>query len=1046
MSEKQASLQAQLKVIFPTAGINKDETFSHSDHPVVSDESVRAIDTKGDILTPDEKERLIRFLGDDDYSQVPSWKQEVASHEKKVMQEAQAIMQRLQENGGNPLKLHTLDGLTEVEVWYDETEGTFFRKYLVGGGNNYAQSFPQPEKFFNFLKHNEFIPDVYDNHRQNQEQKIVFDPHGNHVKVEEPAREAVALQNADTDSEASVISVDKNIALVETDEKAPVNNPSQEDVVLTGELLPREKKVLTDAEKASAIEQELADAQWSAKKEVTPLSVEVIKNVTPKTQESDAGVVSQKEADFPVNDTSKTLKDEKIHEKEILTEETDSFTPKSAEMRNFLESKHFSRYKGAHRTDKEMAELADDIRHAAQRVVAGEDIATVIASLGLGDINKISKTLKKDIPDILAAEFAAHQAQQNPDTVVQPLPRAAADEKKNISDDSIALVSPEDILKSDATKQLPLQEGGRETPTEAKEVLVQQQNEIVLNERLFGKIRSEEEQKRFDEGNAHVEALRVAMATARQGYAQMDYKKTGMMDSVKRFFGESVFKSLAKDEDHDVIEAQAWYLNAVMNYKNARLEQVREQSATQEALKMGLVEVLREIEMQERVHLYDARVNAKIPNWLLEKTQKTVDWYRELSFEKKLMFSGAMILGGAAVIRQVFGGMVAGRGVFQLTETLSQKSSQKEMDANIRDTQKEIAFAENTDDMIQQVHARLDESIGIVYNQSTVDFSDRLNTMMKSRTRNTVAGFAAGAFLSFGAPQYLMEKFQASFGGGDVVHAAASHAEKVINVPELPHEALEVAPVKIVELTMHTGTGQSIEGQLIHHLVTSGHEKVEAGKMAHRMVLDYVHEHGGNIKVLDKILSGKVAFDPDSLHIKSIDAIPLRSVATHAVDVHSKVMESTVQLASQIQEVPSVSALDSSVAHVASSLPSDVFGNTAVVEKSADVLTHAASEAAPTVNMYTSALEASPAEIGDFVRRAAAKGLMGELAGGKQSMWLEIKNVTMAQMQTDQSGHYARVLGVIAKHTKELGSNMPKVSPDKTLLQWVAEVAKASAK
>jgi hypothetical protein len=570
----------------------------------------------------------------------------------------------------------------------------------------------------------------------------------------------------------------------------------------------------------------------------------------------------------------------------------------------------------------------------------------------------------------------------------------------------------------------------------AQEVQEDKQEKIELDPRLFPVELSAEKQQLIDEQQEKIEMLRESMAVARKDYAQMDYKKTNAWDNMKRFFGQT----LSKDEDLDVIEMQARYQNAVMDYTNARLEMARTESASQEELKHSLVEVLKEVEIQERVHLYDARVNAKMPNWLVEKTQKTVDWYRGLSFKERIAFSAVLIAGGvvagatfgagaasaAFLARRAFGGAVAGRGVFQFGETIAQKSSQKEMDANIRDVQKEMAFTENSDDMVRQLQERLNTSIG------TVD--TKLNDMMKNRTRSTVAGFAVGSFLSFGAPQYLMEKFQAG-SAIDVSPTATPLApvEHIATTPDAPiAETIIDHMEKPVELVIQQGTHQSIEGQIIKHLIENGIDKTEAGSMAHRMLaVDYMHhlkETGGKVIDFDRILSGKITLSPDSMHIESIEATPMRAMAEHASSVHSKVMESVARVASHAkEEATSFSQPPTDVfGYPAQSTPTDVFGHSEIIATPVVSLEHVA----PTT------------ETANLFRLAVAKGLMGELSEGKQRIWSEIKNMTIAQIQADQSGKYAKTLAVMMKHTKELGSSMPKIRPDQTLLKWAAEVAK----
>jgi len=582
----------------------------------------------------------------------------------------------------------------------------------------------------------------------------------------------------------------------------------------------------------------------------------------------------------------------------------------------------------------------------------------------------------------------------------------------------------------------------------------------------------------------------------------MDYKKTNAWDSMKRFFGQT----LDKDEDRDVIEMEARYMNALMDYRNARLEQVREVSASQEALKQGLVEVLKEVEMQERVNLYDARVNAKMSNWLVDKTQKMLDQYRKLTFKERLLISSAMILGGAALAtvgaagaasiavltRRGFGGAVAGQGVFQYGETLSQKSVQKEMDENIRDAQKEIAFTENPDDMVRQLRERSDESI---FGSDT-----KLNAMMKSRARSTVAGFTTAAFFGFGAPQYLIGKVYTGLGFGEpsvapltpgehtplpsAESAAEAIAKHTVASGASPEGAAKTAAAlaaehigKPIELTIQPGSGTSVEGQIIKYLVDHGYDPVEAGAKAHRMlVVDYAHDlqqssgKAIDFHSLDKILSGKVVLDPETLHIKSIDVVPIRAMAGHAADMHSKVMESMVKVAPTPTGTPdpvypgaipettgSLTPLEHTVPstpaappleHTVPSTPAaPPLEHTAPVSPVNSSIEHTAPVTSEAPHPDASHLVPPPNEVIDGgihpeladTSKAIRQGIIrtwlyDETNGADVNMAREIGGMTIAQMESDPSEKYRVILDRIMATAQDAGVGVEMNTTPRQLL------------
>lgn len=105
---------------------------------------------------------------------------------------------------------------------------------------------------------------------------------------------------------------------------------------------------------------------------------------------------------------------------------------------------------------------------------------------------------------------------------------------------------------------------------------------------------------------SHIEKLHEDLVAARTAYVDMEYKQETAWASMKRFFGSS----LPREEDLDVVMLKNEYQSIRMDYINASLELVRVQNETADAVKDGLVRMLKEIEVQEHMELYDARVEA----------------------------------------------------------------------------------------------------------------------------------------------------------------------------------------------------------------------------------------------------------------------------------------------------------------------------------------------------------------------------------------------------------------------------------------------------
>lgn len=1012
---------------------------------------------------------------------------------------AASIVLGLKANGGKPVALVNIDGTKDVIAQYDAPSDTFLVRSR--DGKDALQEFPA-DRFGAYVELQGLRLKLATLARRGH--KVTLDAQGNQEKSETSAFVPFTIQGI----EDSLPAMSGKVAV----EKEPT--VSADGSIVTERIIPEGGSTLleqatTDESSVSALEDKVNSDDQTAIKEVVSSAMEAsdaTKSPFEKTVSEQGVKKTSVQKEIIVADTDAP----EVREEDV--EAIQAFEPKSDELRAYLSQGHLVKFKGAHKTEKYITQLSDNIRRAAVQVIEGGDIQTVMTSLGL-DKAPHSKTVARNLPGVLAAELKAHQMQKEPFEDVAAVPEAIVDSqpeheetekmeqvsgvtdqeagvKKETAGEVVSLMTAAELLESQQGTDAPVHEamenlsaqdetlkpaadkeegvqGSQELESDSEEMVGHAvsekeltENEAVSNEQLFGGKVSVEEFL-LDDQIEEIALMKAHVDAARSEYVRMDYKQTTARDKVRRFFGKNLFK----DIDEDVIAMKEAYQSALTDYTNARLEMARIQSgSSEELLKKNLVEVLREIEVQERVNVYDARVNVKTPDWMMGAVQKTVDWYRGLSLKERLAFSAVMIAGGAALgmtvgagaasaaflARRGFGGAVAGRGIFQFGEDRSQKTSQKEFDASIRDAQKEMAFTQNPEDMIRQVQERLAVSVG------TID--TKLNSMMKSRTRSTAAGFAAGAFLGFGAPQYLMEKFQ--------VFGSAAEVSPTASMPPIENAPLARAIVenatehmeKPIELAIQAGTGQSIEGQLIHHLVASGHDKLEAGKMAHRMVIDYVHDHAGvTLESLDHVVGGeKIALSANGLHIEDITKNIGRAVADHSTVIHSKVMASAVNLMEHHAGVvaghvePQTASVPTDVfgygpaSESFSAQPTDVFGNAEVVKHSADT----AQAAVPEMNMHTGEFEMSGVGLtaeqnAEIIRLATPHGLMGELAGGKQSVWQDMKNLTLEQIRADQSGQYKKVLAVMAKYAGALGENMPKIDPDKTMLQWVAKVANA---
>lgn len=620
-----------------------------------------------------------------------------------------------------------------------------------------------------------------------------------------------------------------------------------------------------------------------------------------------------------------------------------------------------------------------------------------------------STARRRRAKSLLATEIAAPKkeavAAKEVSDVVQEIEPVPADESVKVgepTDDFIEAVvtvkqgvSGEDVL-SDGEKT---KEGGTDEKDESS---IERPS---LKEKIFG---SDWDERRQKESAEALEELRRRVGEARLDYAAMDYKKTGMMDSVKRFF--PFVKDLSKDKDEEILAMRNAYQSAVTEYKNARLNALEGARLSQAELKRELVGVLKEIELDEQVSLYNARIEAKLPDWMADGARKAVDWYRGLSFQDRLLLSGALMAGGAAagvsfgaaaasawfMARRAFGGAVAGRGVFQFTETLDQKKFQEKTEEKIR-IQEDLIQEGSVEEMLRTVQGRLNFSI---------EHSDeRLNEMMKHRTRNTVAGFATGLFLGSGMPSFLMEKLH-SFG---------------------------IEPFEGVGDKVKEGAGSVME-------------KVrETSGMAYRNVSDFLHTYtslGEAIPTSERILedTGKDLTQislPRDITEAAIETSAIQEVAAGAAgasssDMHTRAFESVVNRGSSV--IGSLHKLDDLSA--APKVMWDKF-----VEASKDNPFFVKEK----FTMPGAQVMVEGDKIVDIVdKQGVLFGVMRDLSEGRPSAWRAIKDMTLDQMRTNSNPElYSNTIESMAKYQNFLGDDMPSLRTDQSVKTWVAEITKA---
>lgn len=797
---------------------------------------------------------------------------------------------------------------------------------------------------------------------------------------DKPEDQSVKLKIGD-DGEKNTLQLPAVLPKKENDENASGK-------VLTGELLSPAavmKPPLTDDELVS----KLGNARFLGKKELKPVSV-----VTGKDAKADIGDKAINKKPAPSNDVvvpmSKVIdKPATVTATEVIEE---TFEPLNERFRQYL-AVDLPKARGK-RTDEEMKQLSDGLRRAARRVVKESmSIEDAIALFASENSVGASKTMSKGFADLLALEFAEHQPKTSEEDItvlpvtnepIQPIATVKTDtvplatvavdtvvETPRVNDslDPDNFVGPAPEFGSDVLKNKIFGENWEEKK-KTVEATVPQEKDFVEGESV---------ETIKTESDAKIEALREALAVARQDYARMDYKKTTAWDSMKRFFG----KTLSKDEDRDVIETQAWYQNALMNYQNARFDQVKANSSSQEEIQAGFVEILREIKLQENVSLYSDRTDAKMTNWMVEKSRGAIDWYRALPFEQKLMFSGVLMVGGAVVgftvgagaagamvfAQRAFGAAAAGTGASLAMDAFLQEGYREKIENEVTGIEKEMKTSVD----IEKANADLRKHI--------IENTQRnLNEMAKRDDKSDVAGFAAFATTLFGIPA-LVEKIQ----DGSI--------------------------------------SSSIEdtGSRLKEVSGSIREKVSG-------FLDtYTNHNAGDVHL-------RVAMPPTAIETPAVVSEVLSTPVAESVanEVVSKpVVTSVVEKGGSIIEslrhadIEGIRPLEAWKEYAASNANNPF----AVSEK---------------FTMPGAQVLVENGKITDIVdKQGVLLGAMRELSGGHPSVWREVKDMSLDQVHEKYPKIYQNMMESMAKYQEYLDKNMPEIKADQSMKQLVSGLTKA---
>lgn len=394
------------------------------------------------------------------------------------------------------------------------------------------------------------------------------------------------------------------------------------------------------------------------------------------------------------------------------------------------------------------------------------------------------------------------------------------------------------------------------------------------------------EEKKLAAGKREeISNLERAVAEARKDYAEVDYKKKKAYKRVYNFLG-SIFRGKEEknlEDDADVAYYRAIYENKLFDYKNLLLADAKARNVSNKELG----EIVKLFDTEATVNLADSHTQTKIEhhegkfsNYIKQRSLEMVQGYKNLSTTKKIAIAAAFglvgwqasTLGAAAVgvavsaaqVRRVFMGMVAGTGVAMALEARDAKKSRNNMEKEAESFVQGLeglsaeekyakAFAR-----IQELNDASDSKLGKFKNKNLINLSlgTAIGTIVGSGILSDAVKWVGN---ETGLTHWISEKIGLGNQGGLL------QAKPEVASSHVPPAGM----AKNIELPIEKGS--SLERTIINHLDASGVDHREAGRLAHRMALEYAKNHNIPFNNLNEIYPGQhIEISPDGTKLVNI--------------------------------------------------------------------------------------------------------------------------------------------------------------------------------
>lgn len=391
------------------------------------------------------------------------------------------------------------------------------------------------------------------------------------------------------------------------------------------------------------------------------------------------------------------------------------------------------------------------------------------------------------------------------------------------------------------------------------------------------------EEKEAQERAKKIEELKQAVEKRRKEYLEADYKRKGAFKRLGNFFGK-VFKEKEEknlENDQEIAWYRAYYDDALMNYKNALLEDAKSRGASDKEL----LDIAKTFQLEANINIADVNHQVKIENqegrfsgFIKEHSMDLVQRYKKLSLAKKIAigaaFGGAALgagyLGAAAVgavgsavaVRRAFLALVTGTTTSLTLEAMGKKKTEENIEKGMSSLEEK---------MMRLTEEEKFNLINEIIGNDIKDEDNNINKIKNKNLRHLAYGVAAGAATMLlpkitrafsektGAGEWAKEHIfgktiqQEVPGAGKTVPEAIADAEKP-EAGQVPENNIPEKTIEKAETVLEVQKGSSLEGSIIQHIKghpefiekyneLNGGRSFNAGQIAHRMALDYADKY-----------------------------------------------------------------------------------------------------------------------------------------------------------------------------------------------------------